>query len=187
MKKSVNTARASLLKYDIRALGVVTDKLKLFGVNIWAFENIGDPIKQGHQVPEWIKEEFKKVAGENSNWGYSPTEGVDSARDFVVAEVEKGGIKLDKNDVVFTSGLGHAINTLYQVMSGSGTRTIHPSPVYPAHSSMESFFAGAASIFYRCNPADNWQPDIADLEEKIRQHPEVGFILLILPNNPAGV
>lgn len=186
MKQLINSKRTSLLKYDIRALTVIADKLKSLGVNIWAWENIGDPIAQGHEVPEWMKEITKEIAEENSNWGYSPTEGLDSAREFVAKEENKNGFSLNKNDVVFTSGLGHGINILYQTMIGSGCRTIHPSPTYPAHSSSESFFAGLPPIFYKCDPKNNWQPDLKNLEKKIKQHPEIGFILLILPNNPTG-
>lgn len=187
MKPLINPARAALLKYDIRALTVIADKLKSLGRDIWAWENIGDPIKQGHIVPEWIKETLKKVAAENSNWGYSPTEGLDQAREFIAADERRQGLPLQKQDVIFTSGLGHAINTLYQAMLGSGHRVIHPSPTYPAHSSSESFFAGAAPIFYACRAENNWQPDLNDLEEKIKQHREISFILTILPNNPTGV
>lgn len=187
MKNLVNTNRAALLKYDIRALTVIADKIKSLGGNIWAYENIGDPIKQGHLVPDWIKAILQKEADKNSNWGYSPTEGLDETREFIVAEAKKKNIALEKNNVIFTSGLGHGINTMYQAMVGSGVRVIHPSPTYPAHSSTESFFYGAPPLLYACRPEDNWQPDLLDLEEKIKQHPEIGFILLILPNNPTGV
>lgn len=187
MKPLINPARAALLKYDIRALIVVADKLKSLGCNIWAWENIGDPIKQGHKVPGWIKEKLKKAAEKNSNWGYSPTEGLNETREFIATAEKNKGVPLLKEDIVFTSGLGHAINTLYQSMLGSGSRVIHPSPAYPAHSSSESFFAGAAPILYACRAENNWQPDLNDLEKKIKQHPEIGFILAIFPNNPTGV
>lgn len=187
MKTIINSTRAALLKYDIRALAVIANKLKSLGTDIWAWENIGDPIKQGHIVPDWIKESLLKVVRDNSNWGYSPTEGLDQAREFIATKETKAGAPLKPQDVVFTSGLGHAINTLYQSMLGSGSRVIHPAPTYPAHSSSESFFAGAAPIFYACRAADNWQPDLNDLEKKIKQHPEIGFILTIFPNNPTSV
>ena len=187
MKKIINSDRVSLLKYDIRALAVIAEKLKALGVNIWAWENIGDPITQGHKVPAWMKDIFKKNADNNANWGYSPTEGLASAREFIAQEENNSGFPLNKNDVVFASGLGHAINILYQAVLGSGCRTIHPSPTYPAHSSSESFFAGQPPIFYKCDPKNNWQPNLKDLEEKIKQHPEIGFILIIMPNNPTSV
>lgn len=187
MKTAINPARVALLKYDIRALAVIADKLKSLGGNIWAWENIGDPIKQGHEIPEWIKEIVKKIVEKNSNWGYSPTEGLDEAREFIAAAEKKQGLPLTKQDVVFTSGLGHGINTLYQAMLGSGRRVIHPSPTYPAHSSSESFFAGSAPILYACRAENNWQPDLNDLEKKIKQHPAIGFILTIFPNNPTSV
>ncbi len=187
MKKIISSGRISLLKYDIRALTVMADKLKSLGVNIWAWENIGDPIKQGHLVPDWIKEIGKNISDDNANWGYAPSEGLGLAREFIAAEASRDGLPLNKNDVVFTSGLGHGINTLYQAMLGGGLRVIQPAPAYPAHSSSESFFAGSPAIFYNCDQENNWQPDLNDLENKIKAHPEIGFILLILPNNPTGV
>src|SRR3989338_5882014 len=110
MKKIINSERASLLKYDIRALTVVAEKLKTFVVNIWAWENIGDPIVQGHEVPSWMKTILKKATQKNANWGYSPTEGLNETRKFIAGEENKKGLPLKKSDVVFTSGLGHAIN-----------------------------------------------------------------------------
>ena len=187
MKPIINPGRAALLKYDIRALTVMANQLQALGVSIRAWENIGDPIRQGHVVPPWIKETLKEVVDDNANWGYAPSEGLDDAREFMARTANDSGLPLTKNDVVFTSGLGHGINTFYQVTTGSGCRTIQPSPAYPAHSSGESFFAGAPTIFYKCNPKNNWQPNLADMEEKIKQRPEIGFILLILPNNPTGV
>ncbi|KKR91638.1 MAG: Aminotransferase, class I and II [Parcubacteria group bacterium GW2011_GWC2_42_12] len=187
MKTIINRARAALLKYDIRALAVIADKLKTLGRDIWAWENIGDPIKQGHQAPDWIKQALINVVKKNSNWGYSPTEGLDEAREFIAATERQQGIRLAKQDIVFTSGLGHGINTLYQSLLNGGGRAIHPSPAYPAHSSSESFFAGAAPIFYACRATNNWQPNLNDLEEKIKKHPEIRFILTIFPNNPTSV
>lgn len=187
MKPAINSFRHSLLKYDIRALAVVAEKIGKLGGNIWAWENIGDPIKQGHQIPDWIKEKLKQQAEKNENWGYSPTEGLQTARKFVAQEKNKLGVALSAEDVVFGNGLGHCINTFYQILLGNGARVIHPSPTYPAHSSSESFFAGQAPLLYRCVPEDNWQPDFTDLENKIKTHPEIGFILIIAPNNPTGV
>ena len=186
MQKSVDSARANLIKYSIRTLAVVADKLKELGVNVWAWENIGDPIKQGHQVPEWIKEILKKICDDNANWGYSPTEGLLETRTFIAESRKKQDIPLHEKDIVFTSGLGHAIGMLYEAMLGTGVRTICPSPTYPSHSSMESFITGKEPILYACRAENNWQPDTTDLEEKIKNNPDIGFILLILPNNPTG-
>jgi len=187
MKKIINTNRLSLLKYDIRSLVSVAEKLRSMGVDIWAWENIGDPIKQGHKVPDWIKEKLTETAQDNFSWGYSPTEGVLATRLFLAERAKKIGIELNENNIVFTSGLGHAINTVYQVMLSGGLRVIHPSPTYPAHSSTESFFTGEPPIFYRSSPENGWLPDLVDLENKIKNHPEIGFILVIAPNNPTGV
>lgn len=187
MKPLIDQHRVPLLKYDIRALAAVAQKLGELGSPVTTFENIGDPVQQGYIVPDWIVEEHAKVLKDTKNWGYSPTEGLLSAREFIVEEKRQQGVSLGIQDIFFTSGLGHGINTLYQTFVGSGVRVLHPAPTYPSHSSVESFFAGEPPLLYTCLPENGWQPDIAKMEEQIGQHPEIAFILVIAPNNPTGV
>ena len=39
-------------------------------------------------------------------------------------------------------------------------------------------------VFYRCDPANEWNPDIEDIESKITDRTKA--ILVINPNNPTG-
>ena len=92
---------------------------------------------------------------------------------------------MDYEDILITSGLGAGISALYHMLP-KGRRIIQPSPSYPTHASMESFAADASPITYKLDPYNDWQPDLADLEEKIKTNEEVVGILIINPNNPTG-
>jgi len=58
-----------------------------------------------------------------------------------------------------------------------------PSPDYPLWTAAVSM-AGGTPKHYQCNEADNWQPNIADIESKITS--QTRGIVVINPNNPTG-
>lgn len=43
------------LTYEIRNIVIVANKLKEYGIEVH-WENIGDPVQKGEQIPEWMKE-----------------------------------------------------------------------------------------------------------------------------------
>ena len=68
------------LTYEIRNIVEIANFMKSKGLEI-SWENIGDPVMKGEQVPEWIKDVLKEVIDDNMSFAYSPTKGVDSTRD----------------------------------------------------------------------------------------------------------
>ena len=190
MRKSLTNDHASFLKYEIREIVDVVQKLKEidpeFQVN---GENIGDPIAKGWRVPQFLKEilieEIRKP--NDAAFGYAHSRGNPEVRKWVVELSKKlcPSSTLDYEYVLFTSGLGAAIASLYQMVP-AGARLLEPSPTYPSHASMESFNAGKESIFYRLNPHQQWEPDLDHMESQIKAHPEVAGVVVISPNNPTG-
>jgi alanine-synthesizing transaminase len=81
--------------------------------------------------------------------------------------------------------LGAGISATYHMLAQS-LRIIQPSPSYPTHASMESFAAEKESISYILRPENGWQPDLKDLENKLKENPDIVGILIINPNNPTG-
>ena len=59
-----------------------------------------------------------------------------------------------------------------------------PSPDYPLWTAATSL-SGGTPVHYRCDEADGWQPDLADMRAKIT--PRTKGIVVINPNNPTGV
>ncbi len=176
---------AENLKYEIRGIVEVAKKIEALGQNI-SWENIGDPIAKGETVPEWIKDYVRQTISENKSFGYSPTRGVDSARQYIAKERNlEGGIQIRPEDILFFNGLGDAISTLYDHLHPTA-RVIGPNPAYPTHSSAEAAHADAPHITYALNPYKGWQPDLAELEEKVKANPAIAGILIINPDNPTG-
>jgi alanine-synthesizing transaminase len=176
---------ADNLRYEIRQIVEVARAIEATGAAI-RWENIGDPVAKGERVPGWIKEIVVQAAGEDLSFAYSPTKGLEEARNYIAAERNlEGGIQITPDDILFFNGLGDAISTIYGALHPKA-RVIGPNPAYPTHSSAEAAHAGAPHITYRLDPENGWKPDLADLEAKVVGNPDIAAIIIINPDNPTG-
>lgn len=178
------------LKYAIREIVDTAQHIKELDPSYnFVWENIGDPVAKGWNVPPFLKqiliEEINKPNDEA--FAYSHSRGNPQTRQWVAQYAKRfsPNSTLDYEHVLFTNGLGSAIAIVYQMLK-PGARVIQPTPSYPTHVSLESFAAEAKPIFYNLDPNKNWEPDLTDLEQKIKASPEVAGILVINPNNPTG-
>ena len=60
MRNNIVHQGAGELTYEIRGIVEVAEKIKSLGQEIY-WENIGDPVAKGYQIPEWIKEIVKNL------------------------------------------------------------------------------------------------------------------------------
>lgn len=189
MRPNLFSPESKLLRYQIREIVDVAHNIQKIDPAlkiIW--ENIGDPIAQGWNVPPFLKELIEKeMRRADTSFGYSHSRGQITTREWLVNHIKKlcPLSQLTPNDILFTNGLGAAIGLLYQMIR-SGTRVLQPTPSYPPHVSLESFYSRCEPIFYNLKPENFWQPDIEEMEDQIKNHPEIGMILVINPNNPTG-
>jgi aspartate/methionine/tyrosine aminotransferase len=92
MRTDILHSGAGELNYEIRNIVCVGEKLQKMGVKV-NWENIGDPIAKGEQVPDWMKEIVAEAVHEDATYGYSPTRGLQATREFVAACTnERGGV-----------------------------------------------------------------------------------------------
>lgn len=186
MRNNIVHQGAGELTYEIRGIVEVAEKIKSLGQEIY-WENIGDPVAKGYQIPEWIKEIVKKSVDNNKSFAYNPTKGLLETREFLVKKRNsKGGAKITTEDICFFNGLGDAISKVYTYLKKEA-RVIGPSPAYSTHSSAEGAHAGYPHITYNLLPHKNWLPDLEDLRNKIKYNPAVSGILIINPDNPTGM
>ncbi|MCK6462975.1 MAG: pyridoxal phosphate-dependent aminotransferase [Candidatus Pacebacteria bacterium] len=186
MRNNIVHQGAGELTYEIRGIVEVAEKIKNLGQEIY-WENIGDPVAKGYQMPEWIKELVKKEIGNNKSFAYNPTKGLLKTREFLARERNaKNGAKITADDICFFNGLGDAISKVYTYLRKE-CRVIGPSPAYSTHSSAEAAHAGYPHITYNLIPEKNWLPDLKDLENKIKYNPAISGILIINPDNPTGM
>lgn len=185
MRTSIVHPGADKLRYEIRRIVEAGKKIEATGVPI-VWENIGDPVAKGEQVPAWIKEIIKAELDRDASYGYSPTSGLIEARAYIAKERNlEGGIQITPEDILFFNGLGDAISTIYANLHPTA-RVIGPNPAYPTHSSAEAAHADLPHLTYRLDPENGWKPDIADLERKVEENPAIAGIIIINPDNPTG-
>lgn len=174
------------LTYEIRNIVNVAEKLQKCGVTI-NWENIGDPIVKGEQIPGWMKEIVAEAVMDNETWGYCHTRGVLKTREFICATTNKrGGAQITPEDIIFFNGLGDAIAKIYGCLTPDA-RVLMPSPSYTTHTLGEIGHANAPSLHFRLNPENGWYPDLAELRNQVQNNPEVCAIMIINPDNPTGM
>jgi alanine-synthesizing transaminase len=185
MRNNIVHVGAHELRYEIREIVTVGNKLKAMGVDV-CWENIGDPIHKGEKVQPWIKEVIKGAIDTDSSFAYCPTKGLDETRGFL-ADIcnRRGKAQITKEDIVFFNGIGDAISHVYNYLRREA-RVIGPSPAYSTHSSAEAAHAGVDPLMYKLDPMNNWYPDLNDLRRKINDDHSISGILIINPNNPTG-
>jgi len=176
---------ADELIYEIREIVEVAKKIESLGVLI-VWENIGDPVAKGEQVPDWIKEIIRKATKENGPYGYSPTNGLQETREYIAHERNlEGGLQITADDILFFNGLGDAISKIYKNLNPEA-RVIGPNPAYPTHSSFEAAHADKSHITYQLDPENSWKPDVREIEIKVKENKNIAGILIVNPDNPTG-
>ncbi|HNZ65058.1 MAG TPA: pyridoxal phosphate-dependent aminotransferase [Smithella sp.] len=173
------------LTYEIRNIVLIANKLKELGVDI-IWENIGDPVQKGEQIPAWMKDVLIEIIKDDASFAYSPTKGVDSTRKFLADRLNKRGhVRITPEDIIFFNGLGDAIARAYSSIQVDA-RMIMPEPTYSTHFMAEVLHASFPPNTYRLNPYNGWHPDMRELEQKVRSHKAIVGILVINPDNPTG-
>jgi len=185
MRTDILHIGAGELNYEIRNIVCVGEKLQKMGVQV-NWENIGDPIAKGEQVPDWMKAIVAEAVHEDVTYGYSPTKGLLAAREYVAETTNsRGGVQIDADDVIFFNGLGDAISKVYGFLKPTA-RILVPTPSYTTHSSAEAAHASDQPVTYILDPNHLWYPDLEDIENHIKYNPAVAGILIINPDNPTG-
>ncbi len=173
------------LEYEIRKIVDHAHRIEGCGISM-TWENIGDPILMGEKVTPWIREIVTEITQADRPWAYSPSRGIDAAREFIAAQVNRrGGAAVTPEHILFFNGLGEAISRIYGLLN-PGARVIMPTPCYPTHFSNEIMRGEFRPLRFHLDPAADWQPDLDELRDGIRRHPEIAAIALINPDNPTG-
>ena len=174
------------MRYEIREIVSIAKLLEVEGLNV-TWENIGDPIHRGYQVPQWVRSILVKALNHDESYAYVPSQGHLKTRQFLANRTnQRGGVRITAEDILFFNGLGDGISTLYQCLHPK-SRVLIPSPVYTTHGAFERFHAPNNSAYtYQLDPLKAWKPDLNDIERKLSSHPDIIAILLVNPDNPTG-
>ncbi len=187
MRVNIVHPGAGELHYEIRGIVDFAQSLAETGLKI-TWENIGDPVAKGERVPQWIRDLIvDEVKNNNESYGYSPTKGLQAAREFLSAQrAQEGKARLDAENVLFFNGLGDAINKIYTWLNPQA-RVLGPNPAYPTHSAIEAAHGRSAHLTYRLDPNNDWLPDVGEVRQKVAENPSIAGLLIINPDNPTGM
>ncbi len=185
MRTNIVHIGAGELTYEIRNIVNVGMKLEKLGLKT-NWENIGDPVAKGEEIPRWMKDIVAEAVMDDKSYGYCPTKGVLSTREFIARKTnDRGGVQIDPEDIIFFNGLGDAISKIFGFLKRTA-RVIVPTPSYTTHSSAEAAHAGHSPVTYILDPNNHWYPDLDDIEKHVKYNPAVAGILIINPDNPTG-
>lgn len=178
MRKNLLHPGASELSYEIREIVEIAKKIEKAWVEI-TWENIWDPVEKWEPIPTWLKDIVKNACENDDVYAYSPTRWLDKTLDFLA----KRNSKLEKIDILFFNWLWDAINKIYKSLAFD-SRVIWPNPAYSTHSSAEASHAWSPHITYKLDLDNDWNPDLEDIENKVKYNPNIVGILVINPDNP---
>ncbi|HIP94710.1 MAG TPA: pyridoxal phosphate-dependent aminotransferase [Leucothrix sp.] len=184
MRQNLLRADSALLRYPIREVVIIGKQLETLGDFSMIWENIGDPVSAGENVPAWMHEVVQQQVSTDQSFAYTETKGAIAAREYVLEHFSDKK-KCTVDDILFFNGLGEAINKVMNNLPKE-TRVLMPSPTYPSHATAESMHAGCSFISYSLDPNNDWEPDLEEIENKVRYNDHVVAILVINPNNPTG-
>jgi aspartate/methionine/tyrosine aminotransferase len=184
VRKNLLRADSTLLSYPIREVVLIGKQLEQLGHFSMIWENIGDPVSAGESVPEWMKEITQEKISDDNSFAYTDSRGFIEAREFVLENFSSDKI-CTIDDILFFNGLGEAINKIINNLPRE-VRVLVPSPTYPSHATAEAMHAGCDFISYALDPENNWEPDLEEIENKVKYNDSVVAILVINPNNPTG-
>ena len=144
--------------------------------------NTGNPAAFGFPLPESIR---NAIEGQESRAvAYCDFQGMPEARQAIAAYHAGKGIEgLLPEDVYVGNGVSEVVNFALMPLLNPGDEVLIPTPNYSLWSNTV-LLAGAKPVYYRCDEASDWNPDIADLKAKVTY--KTRAMVIINPNNPTG-
>lgn len=145
--------------------------------------NTGNPAAFGFPLPESIRKAIEGRAHEAV--AYCDFQGMPAAREAIVQYERSLGIAdIGADDVFVGNGVSEVVNFALMPLLNPGDEVLIPTPTYSLWSN-SVLLAGAKPVYYRCDEASGWNPDIADLKRKVTSRTRA--MVIINPNNPTGV
>jgi len=182
LKPIQKSAKLANVCYDIR--GQIMDRARQMeedGQKIIKL-NIGNLAVFGFDAPEEIQQDM--IRNLPNSAGYSDSKGIFAARKAVMHETQKQGILgVTLDDIYLGNGASELIVMATNALLDNGDELLLPSPDYPLWTAAASL-SGGTPVHYRCDEANGWMPDLADIRAKVT--PRTKGIVVINPNNPTG-
>ena len=144
--------------------------------------NTGNPGNFGFKLPESVRTAL--IQHVNEAVPYCDVRGMVQARQAILAYHKSRGLQgITMEDIFICNGVSEAVSMLMTALVGTDDEVLVPSPCYSLWSN-NTYLGGGRPVHYRCDPENEWNPDLEDIRSKIT--PKTKAILVINPNNPTG-
>ena len=144
--------------------------------------NTGNPAAFGFPLPESIRSAIE--GREREAVAYCDFQGMPAAREAIVNYERSLGIAdIEPEDVFIGNGVSEVVNFALMPLLNPGDEVLIPTPTYSLWSN-SILLAGAKPVYYICDEASGWNPDVEDLKSKVTSRTRA--IVIINPNNPTG-
>lgn len=144
--------------------------------------NTGNPGNFGFALPDSVRCALAEHVEEAVP--YCDVRGMESARQVILNyHLQRGLQNIVMDDIFICNGVSEAVSLLMTALVSTGDEFLLPAPCYSLWSN-NTYLGGGRPVFYRCDPKNDWNPDIEDIRSKIT--PKTKAILVINPNNPTG-
>ena len=144
--------------------------------------NTGNPAAFGFPLPESIRSALE--GNIDKAVAYCDFQGMPEAREAIARYATGKGIQgVDAGDVFVGNGVSEVVNFALLPLLNPGDEVLVPMPNYSLWSNTV-YLSGGTPVFYRCDEASGWNPDVADLRSKVTSRTRA--LVIINPNNPTG-
>ena len=170
------------VRYDVRGpILVEAQRLEAEGHRILKL-NIGNTAPFGFEAPQAILADMMHHLPHSQ--GYSDSRGIYSARTAVMNYYQSHGLRdVGVDDVFIGNGVSELITMVLQTFVDDGNEILVPAPDYPLWTGAVTL-SGGTPVHYECDEANDWNPNLADIESKITENTH--GLVVINPNNPTG-
>ena len=182
MKQIPKSSKLEHIGYDIRGpVADLADTMLAQGIDILRL-NTGNPAPFGFEAPTPMVEAM--IRDLKTSQGYSHSKGILPARVAIAQYCKNIGIEdVGEEDIFTGNGVSELIKLSMQALLENGDEVLVPTPDYPLWTAAVTL-AGGSAVYYTCDEASDWNPDIADMASKITD--KTRAIVVINPNNPTG-
>lgn len=144
--------------------------------------NIGNPGVFGFDVPEEIQQDV--IRNMSKSGVYTDSKGLFEQRKAIMHYTQSKHIAcVTVDDIIIGNGVSELIVMAMQALLNNGDQVLIPMPDYPLWTAATTL-AGGTARHYLCDEANDWLPDLKDIESKINANTRA--IVVINPNNPTG-
>lgn len=144
--------------------------------------NIGNPAQFGFEAPEEIL--LDVIHNLPNSQGYCDSQGLYPARKAIMQYCQQQRIaNVEIDDIFLGNGVSELVVMALQGLVNDGDEVLIPAPDYPLWTAAVHLSSGTA-VHYRCDEQADWNPDLADIKNKITTRTRA--IVVVNPNNPTG-